>query len=124
VFGITWVEIDAEADDVSATLAASCPTRDVVISSVDLTHYQLLRDAGPGHGSADYRALAGNTSDNIPGSVASAPKRQPSSWTASPSMTCPPRGGWPTGRSRPPALRAGRARIGFSASPSAGRFAL
>jgi DNA polymerase-1 len=51
LFGITWVEIaDAEADDVIATLAASCPERDVLISSMDQDYYQLLRDAGPGHG--------------------------------------------------------------------------
>jgi DNA polymerase-1 len=99
LFAITWVEItDAEADDVIATLAASCPERDVLIASVDQDYYQLLRDAGPGRGSvrvlntarragsrlagpaevrarhgvtpaqfADYRALAGDTSDNIPG---------------------------------------------------------
>jgi DNA polymerase-1 len=83
---------------VIATLAASCPSRDVLISSMDQDYYQLLRDARPGHGSvrvlntarragsrlagpaevrakhgvnpaefADYRALAGDTSDNIPG---------------------------------------------------------
>jgi DNA polymerase-1 len=99
LFAITWVEVhDAEADDVIATLAASSPERDVLISSVDQDYYQLLRDAGPGHGSvrvlntarragsrlagpaevrakhgvdpvqfADYRALAGDTADNIPG---------------------------------------------------------
>jgi DNA polymerase-1 len=99
LFAITWVEIDdAEADDVIATLAASCPERDVLIASADQDFCQLLRDAGPGHGSvrvlntarqagsrlagpaevrakhgvdpvqfADYRALAGDTADNIPG---------------------------------------------------------
>ena len=99
LFAITWVEIDdAEADDVIATLAASCPERDVLIASVDQDYYQLLREAGPGRGSvrvlntarragsrlagpaevwerhgvtpaqfADYRALAGDASDNIPG---------------------------------------------------------
>ena len=52
LFAITWVEIsDAEADDVIATLAASCPERDVLIASVDQDYYQLLRDARPGHGS-------------------------------------------------------------------------
>jgi DNA polymerase-1 len=98
-FAITWVEIDdAEADDVIATLAASCPERDVLIASADQDYYQLLRDAGPGRGSvrvlntarragsrlagpaevrakhgvdpvqfADYRALAGDAADNIPG---------------------------------------------------------
>ena len=51
LFGITWVEVsDAEADDVIATLAASCPSRDVLISSTDQDYCQLLRDAGPGHG--------------------------------------------------------------------------
>jgi 5'-3' exonuclease len=45
---IAWVEIDdAEADDVIATLAASCPERDVLIASADQDYYQLLRDAGP-----------------------------------------------------------------------------
>ena len=89
---------DAEAGDVIATPAASCPSRDVLISSMDQDYYQLLRDAGPGHGSvrvlntarragsrladpaevrakhgvdpaqfADYRALAGDQADNIPG---------------------------------------------------------
>jgi DNA polymerase I len=99
LFGITWVELsDAEADDVIATLAASCPARDVLIASVDQDYCQLLRDAGPGHGSVrvlntarragsrltgpaevrarhgvtpaqfpDYRALAGDAADNIPG---------------------------------------------------------
>jgi DNA polymerase-1 len=99
LFGVRWVEVsDAEADDVIATLAASCPGRDVLILSMDQDYYQLLRDRGPGHGSvrvlntarragsrligpaevrarhgvnpaafADYRALSGDASDNIPG---------------------------------------------------------
>jgi DNA polymerase-1 len=99
LYGITWVEdTDAEADDVIAALAATCPARDVLIESVDQDYYQLVRDAGPEHGAvrilntarragnrligpaevkamhgvmpaqfADYRALAGDTSDNIPG---------------------------------------------------------
>ncbi|MGH3247972.1 MAG: 5'-3' exonuclease [Trebonia sp.] len=99
LFAITWVEVnDAEADDVIATLVASCPERDVLIASVDQDYFQLLRDAGPGRGSvqvlntarragsrlagpaevrerhgvtpaqfADFRALAGDTADNIPG---------------------------------------------------------
>jgi DNA polymerase-1 len=99
LFAVTWVEIDdAEADDVIAALVASCPQRGVLIASADQDYYQLLRDAGPGHGSvqvlnttrragsrltgpaevrerhgvdpaqfADYRALAGDASDNIPG---------------------------------------------------------
>jgi DNA polymerase-1 len=99
LFGIAWAEVsDAEADDVIATLAAACPSRDVLISSVDQDYYQLVRDAGPGYGAvrilntarrpgsrligpsevqamhrvtpaqfADYRALAGDPSDNIPG---------------------------------------------------------
>jgi hypothetical protein len=36
---------------VIATLAAGCRERDVLIASVDQDYYQLLRDAGPGHGS-------------------------------------------------------------------------
>jgi DNA polymerase-1 len=36
LFAITGVEVsDAEADDVIATLAASCPQRDVLIASAD-----------------------------------------------------------------------------------------
>jgi hypothetical protein len=46
---------DAEADDVIAALAERCAERDVQIASVDQDYYQLLRDAGPGHGSV--RAL-------------------------------------------------------------------
>jgi DNA polymerase-1 len=111
LFAITCVEItNAEADDMIATLAASCPERDVLIASVDQDYYQLLRDAGPGHGSVrvlntarragsrlagpaevrdrhgvtpaqfpDYRALAGDASDNFPASAASAPRPQPPS---------------------------------------------
>jgi DNA polymerase I len=99
LYAIAWVEIgDAEADDVIATLAASCSARDVLIASVDQDYFQLVRDAGPGRGSvrvlntarragsrltgpaevrarhgvtpaqfADYRALAGDAADNIPG---------------------------------------------------------
>jgi DNA polymerase I len=52
LFAITWIEItDAEADDMIATLAASCRERDVLIASVDQDFYQLRGDAGPGHGS-------------------------------------------------------------------------
>jgi hypothetical protein len=45
----TWLEdTDAEADDVIAALAGTCPARDMLIASVDEDYYQLVRDAGPG----------------------------------------------------------------------------
>ena len=68
LFATTWVEIDdAEADDVIATLAASCPQRDVLIASVDQDYYQLLRDAGPGHGSVQVLNTARRAGSRLAG---------------------------------------------------------
>jgi DNA polymerase-1 len=48
--GITWIEIDAEADDVIATLVTAHCGREVLIASMDQDYYQLLRDPGPDRG--------------------------------------------------------------------------
>lgn len=90
---MAWVEVDdAEADDVIATLVAANPVRDTLILSGDRDYYQLLTDhvhvlntamhPGKRHIGPDevfarygvtprqwpcYRALTGDTADNIPG---------------------------------------------------------
>lgn len=93
-YGIAWVEIDdAEADDVIATLTHRYPDRPVRIMSADQDYYQLLNGDSvrivnrsrkatariitdteiqqryrvtPAQW-PDYRALTGDTSDNLPG---------------------------------------------------------
>jgi DNA polymerase I len=98
--GIGWIEIgDEEADDVIATISAQSPTRDVVIMSGDKDYYQLLsqrvrvlntarkpgqRLIGPGEVPdrygvtasqwSDFRALAGDPSDGLPGVRGIGPK--------------------------------------------------
>jgi DNA polymerase I len=85
LFPITWVEItNTEADDVIATLAASCPERDVLIASVDQDYYQLLRDAGPGHGSVQVLSTARRAGSRLAGQPrygTGTASRQPSSPT-------------------------------------------
>jgi DNA polymerase I len=98
--GIGWVEIgDEEADDVIATIATQSAPRDVVIMSGDKDYYQLLsqrvrvlntarkpgqRLIGPGEVPdrygvtasqwSDFRALAGDPSDGLPGVRGIGPK--------------------------------------------------
>ncbi|MFJ1707143.1 5'-3' exonuclease H3TH domain-containing protein [Kitasatospora sp. NPDC088346] len=99
--GIRWIELDdAEADDVIATLAVqSAPTRPVRIMSRDADYYQLLTDhvkiinrsrkatrrlitadeVVERYGVTpeqwpDFRALTGDSADNIPGVKGVGPK--------------------------------------------------
>jgi DNA polymerase-1 len=98
--GVRWIEDDRwEADDVIATLVAAQPQREHVIMSTDKDFYQLLSDrvsllntqrradrrridptevhvrhcVAPDQW-CDYRALAGDPSDNIPGIRGVGPK--------------------------------------------------
>jgi DNA polymerase-1 len=90
LFAITWVEVnDAEADDVIATLAANCPERDVLIASADQDYYQLLRDAGPGHGSVRVLNTARCAGSRLTGSAEVRARH---------GVDRPPPGGWPAGR--------------------------
>lgn len=98
--GIHWVEIsDQEADDVIATITAQAALRDTVIMSGDKDYYQLLsrrvsilntarkpgqRLIGPSQVPdrygvtasqwSDFRALAGDPSDGLPGIRSIGPK--------------------------------------------------
>jgi hypothetical protein len=54
---------------VIATLARSCPERDVLIASVDKDYYQLLRDAGPGCGSVRVLNTARRADSRLAGPV-------------------------------------------------------
>jgi hypothetical protein len=75
---------------VIATLAATCPGRDVLIASTDRDYYQLLRDGGPDHGAV--RVL--NTAMR-PGQAADRPGRgdrrygiTPAQYVAPPASSC------------------------------------